>query len=156
MHTRLHYILAPIFYFAVALIGSSFTMQGVSRWYPSIIKPSYTPPGAAIGVVWTVIYALSAVSLIVFVNAAKGKKCMWVIGSLYFLNGLANALWSYIFFVKHLLFLALFDALLILLTVGLLIVYTWPYSRLSSMLLVPYFLWVSFASYLNFIIYRLN
>jgi benzodiazapine receptor len=153
---NLHYILAPLFYFAVVQIGSSFTMQGVSTWYPAIMKPSYTPPGIIIGIVWTVIYILSAISLIVFVNATRGKKDVWVIWCLYLLNGLINALWSYIFFVKHLLFLAFLDALCIWVTVVLLIVCTWPYSRISSMLFVPYFLWVSFATYLNFIIYRLN
>ncbi|MGD0275288.1 MAG: TspO/MBR family protein [Syntrophales bacterium] len=153
---NLHYILAPIFYFSVAQIGSSFTMQGVSTWYMAIMKPSYNPPGVIIGVVWTVIYILSAISLIVFVNAARGKKDLWVISGLYLLNGLINALWSYIFFVRHLLFLAFLDALFIWVTVGLLIIYIWSYSRISSMLLVPYFLWVSFATYLTFVIYRLN
>jgi benzodiazapine receptor len=156
MSKNLHYILAPLFYFAVAQVGSSFTMQGVSTWYSTIIKPSYTPPGIIIGIVWTVIYILSAVSLIVFVNAARYKKDIWVLLGLYLLNGVINVLWSYIFFVKHLLFLAFIDALFIWVTVGLLMVCTWSYSRLSSMLLVPYFLWVSFATYLNFIIYRLN
>jgi tryptophan-rich sensory protein len=156
MHTHLHYILVPLFYFAVAQVGSSFTLQGVSSWYPSIITPSYTPPGAVIGAVWTIIYILSAVSLIVFANTAKGTRVLWITGGLYVLNGVVNALWSYLFFVRHMLFFSFLDALLIWLTVGLLIVNTWPYSRLSSMLLVPYFLWVSFASYLNFVIYRLN
>lgn len=153
---NLHYILAPLFYLTVAQIGSSFTMQGVSTWYQAIVKPPYTPPGVIIGVVWTVIYVLSAISLIVFVNAARGKKDVWVIASLYILNGVINVFWSYIFFVKHLLYLAILDSLCILFTVGLLIVYTWSYSRISSILLVPYFLWVSFATYLNFVIYRLN
>jgi tryptophan-rich sensory protein len=156
MRKNLHYILAPLFYLAVAQIGSSFTMQGVSTWYPAIMKPPYTPSGVVIGVVWTVLYMLSAISLIVFVNAARSKKDVWVVLSVYLLNGLINVLWSYIFFVKHLLFLAFLDALFIWVTVGLLMVCTWSYSRISSMLLVPYFLWVSFATYLNFIIYSLN
>ncbi len=151
-----HYVLAPLFYFAVAQTGSSFTMQGVSTWYPTLMKPTYTPPGVIIGVVWTVIYILTAVSVIVFINAAKNKKDLWVILGLYILNGLLNALWSYLFFVKHLLFAAFLDALFIWVTVGLLMISTWSHSRIASMLLVPYFLWASFAAYLTFVIYGLN
>jgi len=90
------------------------------------------------------------------VNAARGKKYAKAILGLYLLNGVINALWSYIFFVEHLLFPAFLDALCILITVGFLMAFTWSYSRMSSLLLVPYLLWVSFATYLNFIIYRLN
>jgi translocator protein len=156
MYKNLHYILVPLFYFAVAQTGGIFTMQGVSTWYPSVAKPHYTPPGTVIAVIWTVIYILTAISLIVFLNAAKGKKQGGVILVLYAFNGVINALWSYIFFTKHLILLAAFDALCILITVGLLIACTWAYSRISSLLLVPYLLWVSFATYLNFVIYRLN
>jgi len=153
---HLHYVLVPLFYLAVAQIGSFFTMQGVSTWYPVIMKPAYTPPGTVIGAIWTVIYILTAISFILFVNAAGDKKGSGMTLSIYVLNGLINVLWSYVFFVEHMLFLAFVDALLILLTVRLLIAYTWPYSRISSLLLLPYLLWVSFATYLNFIIYRLN
>ncbi len=153
---NIHYIWVPIFYFLVANVGSFFTAQGVKEWYPNIVKPAITPPGGTIGVIWTVIYVLTAISLILFINKTRHEKYFYHILSLYLFNGFVNAMWSYIFFVKNMLFLAFIDAILIWLTVGLLIIFTWQNSRLSALLLLPYFLWVSFASYLSFTIFRLN
>jgi tryptophan-rich sensory protein len=136
--------------------GSFFTSQGVSSWYPTIIKPSYTPPGSFIGIMWTVIYILSVISLIVFVNKGRGKGILWLVIGIYVLNGIINASWSYIFFVKHDLGLAVISAFLIWLTVAMLMASIWSISRTASFLLFPYLGWVSFATYLTFVIYRMN
>ncbi|MDH5204003.1 MAG: tryptophan-rich sensory protein [Nitrospirota bacterium] len=156
MSKYIHYFLAPIFYLIVAQVGSLFTSQGVTSWYSTIMKPSFTPPGSFIGIMWTIIFILSAISLIFFVNSARGKSIFWPIIGLYILNGVFNVLWSYIFFTKHELGLAVVDALLIWITVGILIFFVWTSSRTASLLLLPYFLWVSFATYLTYVIYRMN
>lgn len=150
------YILSPLFYFCVALAGRAFTSQGIDPWYQTIVKPSFTPPGSVIGIMWTVIYILTAVSLIVFTNIAKNKKVFWPVIGLYLVNGIVNAAWSYIFFTKHLLGLAVIDAGLIGITVLLIIVFAWRYSKAASILLIPYLGWVSFAAYLTYAIYRMN
>jgi tryptophan-rich sensory protein len=67
-----------------------------------------------------------------------------------------NVAWSYIFFTKHLIGLAVIDSLLILMTAGMIMVIAWRVSKMSSLLLVPYVLWVSFATYLTYDIYTLN
>jgi tryptophan-rich sensory protein len=133
-----------------------FTDQGVTDWYPEIIKPSYTPPGSFIGVVWTIIFILSAISLILFINRGKGSKIFWPVIGLFALNGIVNVAWSYIFFTKHLIGLAVIDSLLILMTAGMIMVIAWRVSKMSSLLLIPYVLWVSFATYLTYDIYTLN
>jgi tryptophan-rich sensory protein len=138
------------------IAGRMFTVRGVTDWYPEILKPSFTPPGSVIGIIWTVIYILSAVSLILFVNRGREGPFFWPTIGIYVLNGIINAAWSYIFFTRHLIGLAVIDALLIALTVALMMVLAWPYSKASSLLLLPYFLWVSFASYLTYAIYLLN
>jgi len=152
----IYYILFPLFYLGIAMLGGYFTSLGVTTWYPAIAKPFYTPPGSFIGAVWTIIYTLSSISLILFVNAAQGKSLFWPVIGLYILNGILNALWSYIFFTKHMLFLAVLDAFFIWITVGLMIVYVWRYSILSGLLLFPYLLWVFFATFLTAMIYKLN
>ncbi len=138
------------------LSGRMFTSQGVADWYPEILKPSFTPPGSVIGIVWTVIYILCAISLIMFVNRGRGRPLFWPIVALYVFNGVVNAAWSYIFFTRHLIGPAVIDAVLIALTAGLMMVLVWPWSRAASLLLLPYVLWVSFASYLTYAIYLLN
>jgi tryptophan-rich sensory protein len=138
------------------IAGRMFTAEGLTEWYPAIIKPSYTPPGSLIGVVWTIIYILSAISLILFVNRGREVHKFWLIIGFFILNGIMNAAWSYLFFTKHLVGFAVIDAVLIGITVGLIMVLVWPYSKASALLLLPYLCWVSFASYLTYDIYTLN
>lgn len=152
----LTYIVPPVFYLLVSLAGRSFTSHGLFSWYPSIAKPSFTPPGHVIAAVWTMIYTLSAISVMHFVNTAKGKPYFLAMIGLYVLNGILNAAWSYIFFSRQMLGAAVIDSVLIGITVLLLIVFIWPYSRVSALLLLPYLLWVSFATYLSYSIYRMN
>lgn len=153
---KIHYILVPLFYFLVALAGRIFTAQGVSSWYPTLVKPDYTPPGGLIGAMWTVIYILAAASLIIFINRARHSPVFWSVILLYIINGVLNALWSYLFFTMHFLGAAVFDAALLAATVAFIMMLARRYSYLASVLLMPYFLWVSFATYLAYDIFRLN
>ncbi len=153
---RAHFILIPLFYLLVALSGRLFTAEGVSSWYPSLDKPPYTPPGSVIGAVWTVIYILTAFSFIIYVNRARGDRRFPLVAGLFILNGAVNALWSYIFFAAHNLALAAADAAFIWLTVLALVVLSWPRSRASSLLLLPYLAWTAFATFLSYRIFVLN
>jgi tryptophan-rich sensory protein len=153
---KAYYILIPLFYVGIAFVGRIFTDEGVTSWYPYILKPSFTPPGSIIGTMWTVIYILTAISFLIFVKRAGGSKVFIPVVGLFVLNGFFNASWSYIFFTKHMLGSAVIDALLIWITVLILMLLTWPIARLSSILLIPYFLWTSFATFLTYDIYKLN
>ena len=156
MNKLLVYLLPPVFYLLIALAGRQFTSAGIATWYPSLQKPSFTPPGGIIGIIWTLIYIFSAASLIQFLRAAKDKPLFALIIGLYILNGIINAAWSYIFFSRHLLMSAVIDAALIAFTVLIMILSVWQYSKLSALLLVPYFLWASFATFLSYTIFKLN
>jgi tryptophan-rich sensory protein len=152
----LHYITPPLFYLGIALAGRIFTAQGLKDWYPDIIKPAYTPQGSVIGAVWTTIFILSAISLIMFINHGRKHQIFWLVMGVFVLNGILNAAWSYLFFTRHFIGFAVIDSVLIAMTVGLIMVLVWPYSKASALLLLPYLCWVSFASYLTYDIYRLN
>jgi len=151
-----HYILVPLFYLAVALTGRLFTAQGVATWYPTLIKPSYTPPGSFIGAAWTVIYILTAASLILYINRARGDGSVSRTVGVFVLNGIFNAAWSYIFFTRHMVGLAVADAAVIGLSVLVMMVLVWRRSIASSLLLLPYLAWTAFATFLNYEIYGLN
>ena len=146
----------PLFYIIVLLAGRKFTAQGLAGWYPLLVKPSYTPPGGLIAIVWTIIYLLTALSLIFFVQNARVKSFLWTIVGLYILNGILNAAWSYIFFTRHLLGYAVIIAGLIGATVALMIYFVWKESKAAAFLLVPYLAWASFATYLTYDIYIMN
>lgn len=152
------------FYIAVAvgvclLIGflSGFaTQSSVNDWYVSLNKPSFTPPNWLFGPVWTLLYIMMGVSAgIVW---SKGFYHKWVKTGLYHFGFqlLFNALWSVVFFG----FQNPFWALLVILVLMLLILGTIRWfnvvSKVAAYLLIPYFLWVCFASLLNYRIWMLN
>jgi len=152
----MHYILVPLFYAGIAFAGRAFTARGVSDWYPSLLKPPFTPPGPIIGAIWTVIYIFTALAFIIYINRARGSAWLRRVAWLFVLNGILNALWSYIFFTKHMLGLAVADAASIFISVGAIMVLAWPKAKATSFLLLPYLMWTGFATYLAYEIYRLN
>ena len=108
------------------------------------------------GVVWTALFILFAISLIVIWNTQPHAKLHYVIMAAAVLNGILNVAWSALFFGNKLIFPAIYDALLLFLSVLLIMILAWPISRLAGLLLIPYALWTAFATYLTAVIYRLN
>lgn len=149
---KLNYIIIPLIVFLTAFLGSFFTERGMS-WYETLELPSFTPPGFVISIVWTVIFFLSLISALLFWNKAKKRKR---IALLFLLNAFLNLLWSFVFFNQHLIFLSILEMILLNITTLLLIYLLIPVSKLASALLVPYFLWVGFATYLAYSIHLLN
>lgn len=105
----------------------------------------------------TVLYVLCAASLILFMNMAPPQTTgLWLVVGLYILNGLLNAVWTYIFFERHLLGWAFVDALAIAATALMMLLVVGPYSQAASWCLLPYFLWACFATLLSYRIVLLN
>ncbi|HTY39939.1 MAG TPA: TspO/MBR family protein [Candidatus Paceibacterota bacterium] len=152
------YILIPLLTLAVSLGGSSFTSGGIgSGWYDKLVKPSWTPPGWVIGIVWTTIFILAAISAILVWNGMPRSNVFWFIIMLFLLNGLLNVFWSYLFFgAPHALGWATLEAAVLDLSVIALVVLIWPFSRLAAGLLMPYAAWVAFATYLTSVVWHLN
>lgn len=153
---RIHYILVPVFYGMIALAGRVFTARGLGLWYETLLKPAYTPPGWLISMVWLGIYFLTALSLISFINAARSSPGFGTVLRLYILNGILNAAWSYIFFVLHLLGPAVLAAAFIAGSVVMIIILARAYAYMACLLLLPYFVWATFATRLAYDIFMLN
>jgi tryptophan-rich sensory protein len=153
--TDLHPILSIIgSVVAIALLGGLATDTS-SAWYLNLRKPSWQPPAWLFGPVWTTIYALLAASAIIVWRKTRGEtgKAIMI---LYAINGAFNLAWSWIFFRGHSAFWGGFDILAVWITIILLMIRAWPVSRAASMLLLPYLLWVTFASVLNWAIVTIN
>ena len=132
----------------IAFLGSVFTSKNVnSAWYESI-RPSITPPNWVFPVVWNILFFLIALSLYYAWSAKKERLKIAIVFSI---NFIFNVLWSYLYFGIQSPSLAFYDIILVWLSIGLMIVTLWKISRISSYLLIPYFLWVSFASVLNYL-----
>ena len=140
----------------IGILGSVFTVSSIATWYATLNKPSFAPPNWLFGPVWTLLYFLMGVSLyLVWQQGTKKKKVRAAL--MYFSIQLAlNFIWPPIFFGLRSPALAL----LVIVAMWVMIVATirrfYPLSRWAASLLVPYLLWVSFATVLNGFIVALN
>src|SRR3989344_3497362 len=146
------------------IIGSVFTISAIPNWYARLVKPALNPPSWVFGPAWTTLYALMGIAAFLiwssYAKASEGqakrqiKIALGVFGIQLFLN----AIWSIIFFGLHgstwLTINNLGWALVNIIFLWLAIVWTmvvfYKISRPAAYLLMPYLLWVSFASYLNY------
>jgi benzodiazapine receptor len=140
-------------YAIVSLAGGMLT--DIGPWYRALVKPSWQPPDWLFGPVWTTIFILAAVSAaLAWRAAAQGERRIVVI--LFVANGILNVLWSLLFFHLKQPLLAGLEVMLLWASIVALIVYLRRFSPVAAWLLVPYLLWVSFATVLNWTIVALN
>jgi translocator protein len=141
--------------FWIAALGKYFTDLSVSAWYPTLIKPSWTPSGPTIGMVWTFFYtSMGIAAWIVWRNGGIGARRRPL--GLYAIQLVLNAGWSALFFGLRSPGLALFEIAILWIVILATAVTFWKVSKLGGALMAPYLIWVSFAGVLNAIIWRLN
>ncbi len=133
------------------VIGSFFTAKSVSTWYQTLNKPGFTPPGWLFAPVWICLYFLMAIALFLILNKKDKKGLILFIAQLVF-----NAFWSIAFFGIQSPVLGLIIIVILWVLILLTIIRFFKISKLAGWLLIPYILWVSFASILNFSIWILN
>jgi tryptophan-rich sensory protein len=138
--------------FGAAYIGSRFP---VDDWYAELSKPSWNPPNWLFGPVWSVLYLLMAIAAWL-VWREGGLAGAAVPLGLFVVQLALNAAWSWIFFGRHELGLALIEILVLWAAIVATMIAFWRVRPLSGILLVPYLLWVTFAAFLNFTLWRLN
>lgn len=127
---------------------------GAGEWYRGLSKPNWTPPNWAFPVAWTLLYILIAISGFLMWNT-PGERHDLLIG-LWGLQLALNALWSYIFFGRHDMRIALAEMGALWLTIAAYIVLGWPVNMLAAALFAPYLVWVSYAFALNLAIVARN
>jgi translocator protein len=138
--------------FLAAAIGALFRP---GEWYVQLAKPAWTPPGAVFGPVWTTLYAMMAVAAWL-VWKQGGHKLNTPPLRLFLAQLALNAAWSPLFFGLRNVLLGAVDIVLLLLVLSLTVRAFFSVSKLAGWLLVPYLLWVAFATALNLEILRLN
>lgn len=138
------------------IIGSLFTMSAIPNWYTTIEKPVLNPPSWIFGPVWVTLYILMGVSAFLVWREGWKKKEVKIALSIFGVQLFLNALWSVIFFGLQSPAWAFLNIVLLWITIVWTMVVFFKISKLATYLLVPYILWVSFASYLNLAIWMLN
>lgn len=141
---------------AIAATASFFTISQIPGWYRTLQKPSFSPPNWLFGPVWTCLYVMIAVAAYLVWQRRDDSSFYKTTRTIYFVQLLLNFLWSIVFFGMHQVLAALLIIVLLLISIGVLIYRFNHFSKTASLSLVPYILWVSFASVLNFYIYLLN
>ncbi len=142
----------------VELIGitSSLVSGGVNEWFENLVKPVFNPPNWIFAPVWTILYLMIGISFfLVWKNKEKiklKKKAYWIFG----IQLALNWFWSIAFFGMNNIGLALLIIILLLISIVLNILIFYRISKTSGYLLVPYLLWVSFATILNYSFLMLN
>ena len=135
-------------------IGSLFTMDSISSWYTTLAKPEFTPPNYVFGPVWITLYFLMGISLYVVWTSdrLKSRTPLIIFGVQMFLN----AIWSIVFFGLESPAFGLLVIVTLWGTIALTILSFWKVSKQASYMLLPYIVWVSIATYLNYGIWILN
>ncbi|NLE65531.1 MAG: tryptophan-rich sensory protein [Elusimicrobia bacterium] len=141
---------------AAGAVGGLFSAANVRTWYPTILKPSFTPPGWVFGPVWAMLYVMMGLALfLVWTSGEKGENVTPAVG-IFGAHLFVNALWSVLFFGLKSPFWAFLDLIVLWFLVTALAVVFFRIRRLAGALLVPYWLWVSFAGVLNYVVLRMN
>jgi benzodiazapine receptor len=138
--------------FAAGALGAVASVDAAS-FYAQLSKPSWAPPAGVFGPVWTALYALMGVAAWLVWRSPGTRR---VPLALFGVQLAANALWSWLFFAWHRGALAAVEVLVLLALIVATVVAFWRISRLAALLLVPYVLWVSFASALTWAVWRSN
>lgn len=138
------------------ILGSLVTFPAISSWYKDLIKPSFSPPNWLFGPAWTLLYLLMGISLYLVWQKGTKKKEVKIALTIFTLQLLLNILWSYLFFGLHQPLYALIEIIIMWIAILATIISSYRISKSAGLILIPYLLWVSFASVLNFFVFRLN
>ena len=145
-------IIILIITFTASYLGSFVTTTFKEPWYSSLILPSFNPPSWVFPPVWTLLYFMMSIAIwIIWINFFDKN-----ILKIYFIHLFFNSIWSVIFFGFHFIGLALIDLLIILIFIVILMKIYYSKNRMSFYLMIPYFLWSTYALVLNFTIFIIN
>jgi translocator protein len=140
----------------VGFLGSLATTPELTTWYVTLAKPVWTPPNSWFGPIWTTLYVLMGIALYLVWREGLGWKDIKLAILVFAVQLVLNFLWSVVFFSLH----SLLGGLILIITlwIGILvnIIVFYRINKLAGLILIPYIVWVSIATYLNFSVYLLN
>lgn len=157
--SRPHQALGFVGWLALCIATSAsgaLASANARTFYADLVRPEWAPPGQVFGPVWSVLFLAMAVSAWLVWRVPQASQARSVALRLFVLQLAANALWSWLFFAWHLGGAALAEVLLLWLLIAGTLVAFWRVQPAAGLLLVPYLAWVTFASVLNYTLWKLN
>lgn len=140
--------------YSASAVGAVASIQA-SSFYAELVQPSWAPPSWLFGPVWTLLYGMMAVS-VWLIWRSEGFKANRMAISWFFFQLLLNSLWSWLFFGWHLGAFSFVEIIFLWVAIVATIICFWRVRPVAGALLIPYLLWVSFASALNYAMWQLN
>lgn len=137
-------------------LGSVFTMPSIPTWYAAINKPAWNPPNWIFGPVWTTLFILMGIALWLVWEKGLDKIQVRTAVNIFSAQLVLNIVWSLLFFGLHSPFWAFIEIIALWLLILWTIIAFYRLDKTAGLILIPYILWVSFASFLNFTVMRLN
>lgn len=141
--------------FATSALGVLASITASDFYTQQLIRPTWSPPPTVFGPVWTVLYVMMAIAAWLVWRRSEVVNTRLAL-SLFLAQLVCNALWSWLFFAWRLGALAFVDIVALWALIIATIVTFWRISKLASCLLIPYWLWVSFATALSFTLWQNN
>jgi tryptophan-rich sensory protein len=141
--------------FGASAFGVLAATSSLTSWYPSLVKPSWNPPTAIFGPIWSVLYLIMAIAAWLVWRRGSEYEVIPAMTT-YFGQLMLNIMWPLIFFGLQAPGLAVIDIVILWCAIVVAMTQFGRVSRLAAWLLVPYLAWVTFASALNITIWRIN
>jgi translocator protein len=141
---------------AAGFIGSIFTNRSIPTWYAALKKPSFNPPDWLFGPAWTILFILMGIALFLVWRKGLNLQPVKIALIIFIVQLILNILWSFLFFAQRAPLAGFIEIILLWIMILITILVFYPISKPAGLLLLPYILWVSFASILNFSLWRLN
>lgn len=148
-------LLWVVFFQLMGYCLGKITQQDILSWYPTLHKSILTPPDIVFPIVWFILYCMIAVSGYSLWQYRHQQKAQIAL-VFYGLQVLLNWSWTPLFFYFHWIGASLFCITMIIIFTLITIIITRNTYKLSCIMLIPYFIWLIFAGYLNAIIWILN
>jgi len=140
---------------SAGFIGSLFTTSSISSWYAFINKPSFSPPNWLFAPAWSLLYILMAFAAFLIWKKRDHSQTKPAL-MFYGIQLILNALWSIIFFGMHNPGLAFLEIIFLWSFILITLIKFYKINKTAGLLFIPYILWVSFASILNYAVWMLN
>lgn len=156
MPDKIKLVLSILFCEGAGIVGSVSTTAAIPAWYATLQKPSFNPPNWLFAPVWILLYLLMGTAFYLIWQKGFHSKNSKIALGLFVAQLILNTAWSLFFFGYHFLGLALVEIIILWISIFLTILSFWKISKSAALLLLPYLLWVSFATLLNFSIFQLN
>ncbi len=149
-------IISILIVFAAGAVGTVYTLKEITTWYVSLAKPAWTPPNWAFGPIWSTLYVLMGIALFLVWREGLDRKDVRIAILVFAVQLVLNVLWSLIFFGTHNILGGLIFVIILWISILINIIVFYRISKPAGLILIPYLIWVSIASYLNYSVFLLN